>query len=143
MEKRIFSYKVNGESVFVDPLVLEDQWYKESQKVDISSILDRFSGPKFIQKFNKNDEPIDEDGNLIPGITKEMLDFAFKARDEATQELIPVLYATFKETPIQRDGSGVTQAEILDAFTDFMNFRFDLKKNTNNDLNSQSSTDGQ
>lgn len=139
MQKRIFSYFDGKETVWADPLAIQRKWWKAGEKVDIETILSQFYGPPFIQNF-VDGIPCDEDGVPIPDITEDMIIFAFKMREEATTELCPVLYETFGLSPIDpKTGEGTTQSEIIDAFNSFQLFMYEVKKNTEMNLNSPQS----
>lgn len=129
MKREIFSYTINDKLVYADPMMIERKWQAESAKVDIKSIMTNFYGPEFIRRFNDDGIPIDENDQVIPGITEEAIEFALKLRSEATAELVPLLYVVFDEKPLAKDGSGATEAEIIDAFTEFMIYQYNIKKN--------------
>ena len=142
MNTRIFSYSNGKETVFADPLAVERRWFKACESVDINSILDRFYGPDFLHNIDENGIAHDDNGKPLPEMTPESIELALKEREEAVVELLPVLYEAFQLSPIDpKTGEGTTETEALKAYSDFMEFRINVKKNTETYVNSSQSTE--
>lgn len=138
--REIFRYFNGQKEVCADPMVLEDRWFKAIETVDINYVMDRFYGPDFIHNFDEAGKPIDEDGKPIV-VSDEDVNTALAVRSEAMQELLPLIYKLFNSHPLDEDGNGMMSAEALEAFTAWNIFRTRVKKNTDENAKTSSSTD--
>lgn len=135
----IFRYWNGQKEVCADPMVLEERWFKAIESVDINFILDQFYGPDFIRQFNDDGKPIDESGNIIE-VSDEDINTALKFRNSALGQLAPIIHQVFGTHPLDDEGNGMTTAEALDAFTAWNVFRSEVKKNTEENAKTSSST---
>lgn len=140
MNKNIFSYKINGETCYADPLRLERRWQRIIESVDIDSLFKNLVGPEFLQNIDENGIAHDAEGNVIPQATPAVIKLALSKRNESIDELTPLFYKLFEVSPIDpKTGEGVLEEDVWAAYQAFQTFADDVKKNTDMNQNSPQS----
>lgn len=138
MRKRIFQYFNGEKNVWADPLKIDRQHVEAIQDCDFNTILKNVEGPEFFKYIKDGEYYFDEE--FKDKVPQSTVKFAMNAQSEALEQLFPILYKTFGLKPIDPDtGEGCTEFEILDAWKAFSQFQDDVKKNTEQNPNSQSS----
>ena len=123
LDRKIFSYNDGFEDVHADPGEIDYRFAKASESEDMDTL-------------NKWLEVPDEDATTSPDTAMEKA--MEKAREsrlqqfaEACHRLDPIVRHAFEIRPFDRKtGQGMLHEEVINLYLAYMEWKFDLKKNT-------------
>lgn len=114
--KRIFKYHNGIEEIYEDPFEI-DWRYQDAIKMM----------PNIDQVDQWMELPRDDEGNILDDIEQSKI----KMYNDACHIYIPIITKVFQLKPLdKKTGEGMTGEEILNIYSDYLTWKFDLKKNT-------------
>lgn len=130
--REIFEFTAAGKKRRVDPGMVDLRWRKELMMIDEESLFNRFSGPKWLEDYDRLGE--DEFRKANPTVDDAAIRMALNSRDEATMEMLPLLYRVYGLEPYTFDADtgeerGVTAGEMFAIRGQFLEWQAGVKKN--------------
>lgn len=103
-ERAIFHYQYEGKTRYADPIKLQRLWFRAIKGRDLKSLLSQIEAEN-----PENDPQLDE------------------LADNAMEILLKAIAQAFGMKPLADDGSGATEQEMLDVWSEFFQY-LDQKK---------------
>lgn len=115
LAKKIYKYNNGFETVWEDPAVIDERFLLASEKEDMN-VLEKWT-----------DLPRDDEGK----IPKEIASAQVRLYQKATYRYIPLIRKAMNLQPFDpKTGDGLAGEEVLDLWSEFLSWKHDLKKNT-------------
>jgi hypothetical protein len=131
MDKKIFKANIEGTDLFFDPFEVDYHYAEACKGVDIDQINNWLKIPK-TPEGEPDWDKIDKDPILQSNYA------------EAVHRLVPLIRKAFElEDYDKTTGNGLTSNQVLSLWGDYVDWQFDIKKNTESQPTTVPPTDSQ